>query len=117
MNAYPVTPDESARAGVFFVGDDVAPHQHVVVRDSLHVFDVIGQNQQVAESQLRENQSRGLLVAQKLGFQLLQADVAGDLDQLLDQRSSQAATTIAGMDHDTDPAEVTWSTPAIVVAA
>ena len=48
MCAYPFDPDSRiivAHAGVFFVGDNVAPHQHVVVRDGLHVLDVLRQNQ------------------------------------------------------------------------
>src|ERR1043166_1368236 len=75
-----------ARGGsVFFVGDDVAAHQDVVVADGLHVLDVLGQHKQLVESALLKHTTRGFLSVEKLGFELLEADVAGDVDEFVDE--------------------------------
>jgi hypothetical protein len=53
---------------IFLVRFQVQPHQDVIVSDSLHVFHVFGQTNQVAKTQHGEHFHGGFLLADKLGL-------------------------------------------------
>ena len=57
-----------SRARVFLVSRQIQSHQHVVVFDRLHVFDVIIKTQHFAESEHRKHVNRRSLAADKFCF-------------------------------------------------
>ncbi len=81
----------------------------------LHVLDVIGDHQHIAETNFGKYTPCGLLFSHEFRFQLFQTDVAGNLNQFLHQRPGQPAPTVVGMNHDADPPDVTLPTCQVLV--
>jgi hypothetical protein len=107
--------ESSTHAGVFLVGFEVETHEDVIVAFGLHVLDVIGEAQERLEAEQGEHLHGGLLFADELGFELLETDAVGDIDDLGDQGFGQAAAAVSGVNEDADAADMSFPAPELLM--
>ena len=98
----------SFHAGVFLVGFEVQAHEDVVVRDGLHVFDVIFETQEFAETEEFEHFDGGFLFADKFGFDFFKTQTARERCDFGNERPSEPPTAVVRQDENADAADVTF---------
>src|SRR5439155_9010420 len=63
----------SFHARIFFIRFQIKPHQNILMLDGLHVFDVILQAQEIAETEHGKHFYGRFLLANELGFHSFEA--------------------------------------------
>src|SRR5688572_20206843 len=98
--------DGLSHAGVFFVGDQVLTHEDVIMRDGLHVLDVIFEPEELRETEVAKHFDRGFLFADEFRFDAFETGLTRDFDQFVQEGAREAAAAVTRMNMDADAPDV-----------
>lgn len=85
------------------------------MRHGLHVFHVIGQEEELAESDQSEDFHGGFLSTDEFGLDFLETDVASDSDGVAHECASEAQAAEFRMNQHADAADVTLPTTKLLM--